>query len=513
MSDLRDHDAESRYLDGRDAQMAEAASTWNSRPTEAARMPPHAVESEQSVLGGLMLAPEALRDVRDLLKADDFYRRDHQLIFEAICDLADREQPFDAVLLGNWFENAGKLDLVDNGAYLIELSSTVPSAANIRAYAQVVRNKAVLRGTIEVATTVVNEAYEAADADADAVVAGAASKFASLTVQSSGAGGLVLVRGDMQGMWEEMEARYNGTAELGLVPPWKNVAQKLPGLEPTDLMVLAARPSMGKTANMLEWCYNAAEQGRHVAVFSLEMSRRQLLGRLMSLHSGVPLSRMRVKGELTNDDWHKLSIARNHLQGLSLAIDDCGSLPVDALVARASRMHAKVKGGLGLIALDYLQLVSGPAKAGNRTEEVSYISRALKQLAKNLQCPVIALSQLNRGVEARTDKRPGMADLRESGAIEQDADVIAMLYRDDYYTKDACGAPGVSEFILAKNRQGETGTAYLRHDLQCSRFENYFGDKPNYSPRTVSRNGDDDDGFDVPGRRRSGKDLAAGADR
>lgn len=480
------------------------------------RMPPHAVESEQSVLGGVMLAPEALRDVRDLLRAEDFYRRDHQLIFEAICDLADREQPFDAVLLGNWFENAGKLDLVDNGAYLIELSSTVPSAANIRAYAQVVRNKALLRGTIGVATEVCNDAYEAAESDADAIVAGATAKFANLTVQSSGTGGLVLVRGDLQGMWDEMEARYNGTADLGLVPPWRNVAQKLPGLESTDLMVLAARPSMGKTANMLEWVYCVANDGKNAAVFSLEMSRRQLLARLMSMHSGVALSRMRVKGELTNDDWHKLSIARNHLHGLPLAIDDCGSLPVDALAARAARMHAKVKGGLSVIAVDYLQLLSGPAKVGNRTEEVSYISRTLKRLAKDLGCPVIALSQLNRSVEARTDKRPVMADLRESGAIEQDADVIAMLYRDDYYTKDACGAPGVSEFILTKNRQGETGTAYLRHHLDCSRFENYFGDKPNYTLRTGIRNGsdEDDDGFGVPrSRRRNGKDLAAGADQ
>jgi len=314
-------------------------------------------------------------------------------------------------------------------------------------------------------------------------------------------------------MWAEMEARFEGTADLGLVPPWHNVARKLPGLEPTDLMILAARPSMGKTANMLEWVYSVADHGKNAAVFSLEMSRRQLLMRLASMHSGVPLSRMRVKGELTDEDWHKLSIARNHLHGLALAIDDCGSLPVDSLVARASRMHAKVSGGLSIIAVDYLQLLSGPAKAGNRTEEVSYISRTLKQLAKNLGCPVIALSQLNRGVETRTDKRPVMADLRESGGIEQDADVIAMLYRDDYYTKDLCGAPGVSEFILAKNRQGETGTAYLRHHLECSRFENYHGDKPNYTLRTAIRASadDDGDGFDVPrGRRKSGKELAQG---
>lgn len=476
-------------------------------------VPPHSVDSEQSVLGGLMLAPETLREVRDLLTEQDFYRRDHQVIYQAICDLADREQPFDAVLLANWLENHGKLELVADGGYLIELASTVPSAANIRAYAEVVRNKALLRGVIQRASEITTEAYEAADENAEALVASATAKFANLSVQAGGNGGLILVRSELPGMWEEMEARFEGVADLGLVPPWANVARKLPGLEPTDLMILAARPSMGKTANMLEWVYTVADRGKNAAVFSLEMSRRQLLMRLMSMHSGVPLSRMRVKGELTDDDWHKLSIARNHLHGLPLAIDDCGSLPVDSLVARASRMHAKVKGGLSAIAVDYLQLLSGPAKAGNRTEEVSYISRKLKQLAKNLGCPVIALSQLNRSVETRTDKRPVMADLRESGGIEQDADVIAMLYRDDYYTKDLCGAPGVSEFILAKNRQGETGTAYLRHHLECSRFENYHGDKPNYTLRTAIRGAadDDGDGFDAPrGRRKSGKDLAQG---
>ena len=482
------------------------------------RVPPHSVDSEQSVLGGLMLSPEALREVRDLLSEQDFYRRDHQLIYQAICDLADREQPFDAVLLGNWFENQGKLELVGDGAYLIELASTVPSAANIRAYAEVVRNKALLRGVIQRAGEITSEAYEAADEDADALVASATSKFASLSVQSSGNGGLVLVRGDLQGMWEEMEARYEGIADLGLVPPWQNVAKKLPGLEPTDLMILAARPSMGKTANMLEWVYSVAAQGKNAAVFSLEMSRRQLLMRLMSMHSGVHLSRMRVKGELTDEDWHKLSIARNYLHSLPLAIDDCGSLPVDSLVARASRMHAKVPGGLSAIAVDYLQLLSGQAKAGNRTEEVSYISRTLKRLAKDLGCPVIALSQLNRGVETRTDKRPVMADLRESGGIEQDADVIALIYRDDYYTKDACGAPGIAEFILAKNRQGETGAAYLRHNLACSSFTDYYGPRPDYTVKRLVDSGSTapDDGFDDfeggAGQRRTGRDRAAGRD-
>lgn len=298
------------------------------------------------------------------------------------------------------------------------------------------------------------------------------------------------------------------------MPKWSSVRRKIPYLEPTDLMVLGARPSMGKTAHALNWAEDAAAGGRNVAAFSLEMSASQWSLRLMAAHACVDLNRMREKGALDNDEWARLSQARNYIQSLPLAIDDCGALSVDALAARASRMHAKVPGGLGLIVVDYLQLLTGKAKSENRNEEVSYISRRLKGLAKELHCPVLALSQLNRGVESKNDKRPSMADLRESGAIEQDADVIAFLYRDDYYSKDACGAPGISELIVAKNRQGETGTCYLQHRLQCSAFDDYTGPRPNYSLKGMASAGGVDD-FDVPASsrsRRSRRDLAAGDD-
>ncbi|PPU15828.1 replicative DNA helicase [Xanthomonas arboricola pv. corylina] len=479
------------------------------------RVPPHSVDSEQSVLGGLMLAPEALLDVKEILGEEDFYRRDHQLIYRAILELAQRERPFDVVTLGEWFESQGKQDQVRDGAYLIELASTVPSAANIRAYAQIVRNKSLLRQLITDSTEIVNEAFGASDHDAEELVSASAAKLASLTVKSSGAGGLVLMRGVQQGAWSELEDRFHGAGDMGLPPPWDSVRSKLPGLEDTDLMVLAARPSMGKTAKALQWASHAAALGRNVAVFSLEMSRNQLVSRLWSARSGVDQTRMRERGGLTNEDWAALSEARNYFHGLPLAIDDCGSLPVDSMRARAARMHAKVDGGLGLVVIDYLQLMTGQARHDNRTEEVSYISRSLKGLAKQLKCPVIALSQLNRSVESRTDKRPVMSDLRESGAIEQDADVIAFLYRDDYYRGDACAAPGISELIIAKNRQGATGTAYLRHRLEISTFESYHGPKPQY---VLGKGGSEsaDDGFDDPtprGNRRSRKDAAAGDDR
>ncbi|WP_288431801.1 replicative DNA helicase [uncultured Stenotrophomonas sp.] len=479
------------------------------------RVPPHSVPAEQSILGALMLVGESLPQIRDLLSPADFYRRDHQLVYGAICELADRQRPFDAVTLGEWFESQGKLELVGDGAYLVELASTTPSAANVRAYAEIVRNKALLRQLIETTTDIADSAYGASDDEAEEVVSASATKLASLTVKSSGSGGLVMVRSGVQKAWDEMEARFHGEGTQGLVPKWSSVRRKIPYLEPTDLMVLGARPAMGKTAHALNWAEDAAAGGRNVAAFSLEMSASQWSLRLMAAHAGVDLNRMREKGALNNDEWARLSQARNYIQSLPLAIDDCGALSVDALAARASRMHAKVPGGLGLIVVDYLQLLTGKAKSENRNDEVSYISRRLKGLAKELNCPVMALSQLNRSVEKSLDKRPGMADLRESGAIEQDADVIAFLYRDDYYSKEACGAPGISELIVAKNRQGETGTCYLQHRLQCSAFDDYTGPRPNYTLKGTSTVGGSDDDFDVPTsgrRRRSRRDLAAGDD-
>jgi len=479
------------------------------------RMPPHSVPAEQSVIGALLLAPEALKQVRDQLAPEDFYRREHQVIYQGICGVDDLKREVDVVTVGDWITANVEVGAQDLIATVYELASSTPSAANVRAYADIVRNKALLRQLIDTTTDIADSAYQASDDEAEEVVSASAAKLAGLTVKSSGNGGLVLVRSGVQRAWDEMEARFHGEGTLGIAPKWSSVRRKIPGLEPTDLIVLGARPSMGKTAHALNWAEDAAAGGRNVAVFSLEMSASQLSMRLMAAHAGVDLSRMREKGALTDDEWGRLSQARAYLHTLPLAIDDCGSLSVDALAARASRMHAKVAGGLGLIVVDYLQLLTGKAKSENRTAEVSYISRQLKRLAKDLNCPVMALSQLNRGLEGKTDKRPGMADLRESGAIEQDADVIAFLYRDDYYTKDACGAPGISELIVAKNRQGETGTCYLQHRLQCSSFDDYTGPRPNYTVKATGAAAGGQDDFDLPlprGRRRSSRDRAAGDD-
>ena len=449
---------------------------------ETLKVPPHSIESEQAVLGGLMLAPEAWAEVADLLTEASFYRRDHQLIFRAISEAAEKSKPFDAVTLSDWFDAHGLAEQVAGGAYLINLASSTASAANIRAYAEIVAGKATLRELITVGTEIVGAAFQPNGRQPEEIVAEAASRMNQLSVAGAQTGGLRMIRSHLKEVLEDIERHYDGLADSGLPPPWENVAAILPGLEDTDLMLIAARPSMGKTVAGMEFADHAAAIGRNVAVFSLEMSSKQLTQRLLCRRTGIDRNRMRMKAGLEDEDWSRLTAAMRDLKSLPLAIDDTAAITIDALAARARRMHAKVEGGLGLIVIDYVQLISGSGRPDRRYEELTAISRGLKLLAKDLRCPVIALSQLNRALESRTDKRPTMADLRESGALEQDADVIAFLYRDDYYTKDRCGAPGITEFIIGKQRNGPTGTAYLRHELACSRFLDYHGPRPNYAP-------------------------------
>ena len=483
---------------------------------EHLRIPPQAVDAEQNVLGGLMLAAcggidsqeRAWANVADLITADDFYRRDHQLIFRAIAERHGAQVPFDPIVLGDWFASQGDTDLAGGSSYLTGLCSTVASFANIRSYADIVRKKALFRQLIEVGTSIVGAGFDPGHRDADDVIASCAAQVAGLTQRSTGSGlrpGHVAV----DKAWQDIRDRGTGAVPLGLPLPWGNVRNFVPGLEETDFMVLAARPSMGKTVGLIEIAEDTAASGKHVALFSLEMSAEALMARLMSRHANVDGQKLRIKDGLSDDEWRRIEEARGYVRKLPIAIDDSAGLNVDALCARATRMHAKVKGGLGVVGIDYLQLIAGTGRDQNRHEEISYISRRLKQLAKDLRCPVVALSQLNRSLETRTDKRPGMADLRESGAIEQDADVIVFIYRDDYYSKDKCGAPGIAEFIIAKQRNGPTGTAYLRHHLEVSRFDDYHGQRPNYSPKggKAANDGFDDD--DVP---RSGRDRASGRD-
>lgn len=474
------------------------------------RIPPQSIEAEQNVIGAMFIRAEALDEVADLIQPEDFYRQNHQQIFRAILELKEKQQPFDAVTVGEWFDSHGLSEQVEKGSYLIGLAQNTASAANARGYAKIVADKATLRRLIEAGTDITNDGFQPNGRETEEIVASAAAKVAHLTLRGSRGGGLRMARIGLKEAWDEIIARDAGTVEVGLTPPWQNVRKILPGLEDTDFMVIAGRPGMGKTVAGMEFADHAATMGRNVAIFSLEMSQKQLMVRMMARRARVDQTLMRMKGVLSQRDWAALDQAYRDIRDLPLAIDDTASLTIDGLKSRAARMHAKVKGGLGLVVIDYLQLMSGDGRRDDkRHDEVTKISRGMKLLSKDLGCPVIGLSQLNRSLETRTDKRPVMADLRESGAIEQDADVIAFVYRDDYYTKDASGAPGVAEFIIGKQRQGALGTAYLRHRLECSAFDDYHGPRPDYTQKKRGHKAETADGFDDD-TPVSGRDRAAG---
>jgi len=319
------------------------------------------------------------------------------------------------------------------------------------------------------------------------MIATAAAQITDLSREDSRRGGLVPVKTSIKHAWNEITERYYSPPK-GVTPPWETVGKYIPTLENEELMVLAARPGMGKTANAMQWALDAAAKGKNVAVFSLEMSTPQLLARAMSHFSGVPLSRLRQQNGLLDEDWGRLTEAVRTIKELPLALDDGGGLTIEDIRTRALRMHAKVEGGLGLVVVDYLQLVKPTDRksCNNRNDEIAHISRELKQLARDLKCPMIAAAQLNRQVESRTNKTPSLGDLRDSGAIEQDADVICFLYRDNYYQAANDGLhdnENRCNFIVAKNRNGQTGIATLRHRLECSTFDDGTGLAP-WPPRS-----------------------------
>lgn len=439
---------------------------------EQLRVPPHSIEAEQAVLGGLMLAPEAYDRINDKLTANDFYRRDHQLIYRAIAELAEKNRPFDAVTLGEWFESQGHMDLVAGGAYLVELASTTPSAANIAAYAEIVRDKAVMRQLIEVGTEIVNDAFQPEGKESDEMLAIAEQKVFAIAEQGArGRTDFVAMNDALKDAFEVLRVRSeSGGTVTGLPTGYTEFDMMTAGLQPTDLVILAARPAMGKTTFALNIAeYAAIKSKKAVAVFSMEMSAGQLAMRLISSVGRINATRLRT-GQLEDEDWSRVTSAIRILKDQAkVFIDDTPGLSPDVLRSKARRL--KREHDLGLIVIDYLQLMSVPGNNENRATEISEISRSLKGLAKELNVPVIALSQLNRSLETRTDKRPVMADLRESGAIEQDADMIVFIYRDDYYNKDS-KEPNIAEVIIGKQRNGPTGTVKLFFQKNQTRFEN-----------------------------------------
>jgi replicative DNA helicase len=443
---------------------------------EQLRVPPQSVEAEQAVLGGLMLAPDAFDRIADVLTDDDFYRRDHQLIYRAIRELAEKSRPYDAVTLGEWFESMGQAEQVAGGAYLIELASTTPSAANIVAYAEIVRDKAVLRQLIEVGTGIVNDGFQPDGRETSEILDAAESSVLAIAEHSAkGRMDYVSVHTALAEAFDVLQKRYeSGGSVTGLPTGYTEFDEMTAGLQPTDLLILAARPSMGKTTlalNMAE--YAAMKSKQPVVIFSMEMSASQLALRLISSVGRINATRLRT-GQLEDEDWSRVTSAIKLLREAKIFIDDEPALSPEKLRAKARRI--KKEHGLGLIVIDYLQLMAVPGNSENRATEISEISRSLKGLAKELNVPVIALSQLNRSLETRTDKRPMMADLRESGAIEQDADVIVFIYRDEYYNKENSPDKGLAEIIIGKQRNGPTGSLKLKFFGEYTRFDNLAHD-------------------------------------
>ncbi|MBW5448768.1 replicative DNA helicase [Cohnella sp. CFH 77786] len=431
------------------------------------RVPPQNLEAEQAVLGAILLEAEALITAMERLRAEDFYSVAHQRIFEAIVSLNEDNQPLDLITLTARLRDQGELEEVGGVSYLAKLIGSVPTAANVDYYAQIVEEKSMLRRLIRTATQIVSNGYAEGD-DVGALLNDAEQRILELSNRRA-SHGFISIRDVLMDVFERVEHLYNHKGGVTGIPSgFIDLDKMTSGFQRSDLIIVAARPSVGKTAFALNIAQNVAVRaGETVAIFSLEMSAAQLVQRMICAESNVDAGRMRT-GHLEGDDWEKLSMAIGSLSEAQVFIDDTPGITVADIRAKCRRL--KKEKGLGMILIDYLQLIQGRGKAGeNRQQEVSEISRTLKQIARELEVPVIALSQLSRGVEQRQDKRPMMSDLRESGSIEQDADIVAFLYRDDYYDKET-EKKNIIEIIIAKQRNGPVGTVELVFLKQFNKF-------------------------------------------
>ncbi len=438
------------------------------------RVPPHSIEAEQSVLGGLLLDNSAWDRAGDLLTDSDFYRYEHKAIYAAIGALVNASKPADVITVFEQLQSLGKAEECGGIAYLNALAQSVPSAANLRRYAEIVRERAILRKLIEASDEIATNAFNPQGRAVSQILDEAEGRIFKIGEEGSRTkqGFQSMDQLVVQLIDRVTELHENGAEEVtGVRTGFYDLDRMTAGLQAGDLVVLAARPSMGKTAFALNIAENVAvQEGLPVAVFSMEMGASQLALRMVGSLGRIDQTHLRT-GKLGDDEWGRLSEAVDRLKNANLFIDETPALNSAELRARARR-QARQCGKLGLIVIDYLQLMSGSSSSDeNRATELGEISRGLKALAKELQCPVIALSQLNRSVESRNDKRPMMSDLRESGAIEQDADVIMFIYRDDYYNKES-KEPGVAEIVIGKQRNGPVGTVKLTFLKPLTRFDN-----------------------------------------
>lgn len=433
------------------------------------RVPPHNHEAEQSVIGAIFLDPQALITASEILIADDFYRVAHQKIFQTMLRLSDQGKAIDVVTVTEELSAKKEIEDVGGLSYLTELANAVPTAANIAYYAKIVEEKALLRRLIRVATKIAEDGYTRED-EVEVLLSEAEKKMMEVASRKN-AGDFKHVKDVLVQTYDNIEQLQNRKGDVTGVPTgFRDLDRITAGFQRNDLIIVAARPSVGKTAFALNVAQNVAIQAReNVAIFSLEMGAEQLVMRMLCAEGNIDAQVLRT-GALTNEDWSKLTMAMGSLSNSGIYIDDTPGVRINEIRAKCRRLAQE--NGLGMILIDYLQLIQGSGRPGeNRQQEVSEISRSLKALARELKVPVIALSQLSRGVEQRQDKRPMMSDLRESGSIEQDADIVAFLYRDDYYDKESENK-NMIEIIIAKQRNGPTGTVTLAFKKEFNKFLN-----------------------------------------
>jgi replicative DNA helicase len=462
---------------------------------EHLRLPPHSIEAERCVLGCLLLDNHVYDSVSSILNEKNFYRSEHQWVFRAIVQLIEKSRPADVVTVFEWLQNSGRADDVGGLPYINTLSQSVPSAANAKRYAEIVRERGILRQLAETAEAIAGDCYQPAGREAHELLDAAETKIFAIAEQGGrnqqGFQHLPTVLGGVMKRIDELAHRPEGASDVtGVSCGFKDLDADTSGFQRGDLIIVAGRPSMGKTAFSLNVAENVAIlSGLPVAVFSMEMGASQLVARMLASVGGIDAQRLRT-GRLQQDDWDKLGKGLSRLETAPIFIDETPGLSINILRANARR-QARICGEFGLIVVDYLQLMSAGGSgrnSENRATEISEISRGLKSLAKELNCPVVALSQLNRSLEQRPNKRPIMSDLRESGAIEQDADVILFIYRDEVYDPNSMDK-GTAEIIIGKQRNGPTGTVRLTFRKELTRFENHAGgmhNAPDFSSSNAS---------------------------
>jgi len=442
---------------------------------EHLKVPPHSIEAEQSVLGGLLLENMAWDKVADVITEHDFYRHDHRLIFRSIAELAETDKPRDVITLSEWLKDRDELDNAGGLAYLGTLAKDTPSAANIKAYADIVREKSVLRQLISIGSEISEDAFNAGERPSKELLDEAEKKVFEIAEQGNRKQDFHTIKNLLKSTLAKIDELSKSTESItGASTGYTDLDGMTSGLQKGDLIIVAGRPSMGKTTfsmNIAEFI--AVNDKKPVAIFSMEMPAEQLVLRMFASLGRVPLNDIRT-GKIREEDWPRIGMAVKTFGETKLFIDDTAAMSPTEMRAKARRLHRE-HGCMGCIVIDYIQLMQTNNKSDNRAAEISEISRSLKALAKELECPVIALSQLNRSLEQRPNKRPIMSDLRESGAIEQDADVIMFIYRDEVYDENSPDK-GMAEVIIGKQRQGAIGKIRLTFTGKYTRFDNFMPD-------------------------------------